>query len=138
MANSNTFARADAAKSKTGAKVVVLDAAGDFGHIPVNSLVGLSSQDLAGSSAIDVTAAEYFIKTISANTTFTLSNVPDPGVVSFIMEITNGGAYAITWWAGTKWDNGTAPTLTAAGKDVLGFVIRNGATVGTVLALNVS
>ena len=87
-------------------------------------------------SNIDVTAGGVFAKTISGATTFTVSNVPAAGAVaSFILELTNPGTN-VTFWAGVKWPGGTAPTLTAAGVDVLGFYTRDGGTTwrGMVLA----
>lgn len=78
-------------------------------------------------SSIDLSAGNLFSKTISSATTFTVTNVPAAGIVaSFILEITNGGAYSITWFSGVKWANGAAPTLTAAGMDILGFYTRDG------------
>ena len=87
-------------------------------------------------SNIDVTAGGVFAKTISGATTFTVSNVPAAGAVaSFILELTNPGTN-VTFWAGVKWPGGAAPTLTAAGVDVLGFYTRDGGTTwrGMVLA----
>ena len=87
-------------------------------------------------SNIDVAAGGVFAKTISGATTFTVSNVPAAGAVaSFILELTNPGTN-VTFWAGVKWPGGAAPTLTAAGVDVLGFYTRDGGTTwrGMVLA----
>jgi len=36
-------------------------------------------------------------------------------VPSFVLELTNGGAGVITWWAGVRWTGGLPPTLTTAG-----------------------
>ena len=87
-------------------------------------------------SNIDVAAGGVFAKTISGATTFTVSSVPAAGAVaSFILELTNPGTN-VTFWAGVKWPGGAAPTLTAAGVDVLGFYTRDGGTTwrGMVLA----
>lgn len=85
---------------------------------------------------VDISAGNYFSKTLSGATTFTVSNVPSAGTAaSFILDLTNGGAFAITWWAGVKWAGGTAPTLTAAGRDVLGFFTHDGGTTWTGLVL---
>lgn len=78
---------------------------------------------------VDLSAGNYFTKTISTTTTLTVSNVPTTGTaVSFILDLTNGGAGTITWWSGMKWAGGTAPTLTASGRDVLGFFTHDGGT----------
>jgi len=87
-------------------------------------------------SSIDLATGNYFTKTITGATTFTVANIPASGVSqSLILDLTNGGAGAITWWSGTKWAAGTAPTLTAAGRDVLGFFTHDGGTTWTGLVL---
>ena len=88
-------------------------------------------------NAIDLSAGNVFTKTISGATTFTVSNTPTTGTAaSFILELTNAGSAAITWFSGVKWAGGTAPTLTAAGVDVLGFYSHDGGTTwrGMMLA----
>jgi hypothetical protein len=59
--------------------------------------------------------------------------------MGFILEITNGGSKTIGYWTGVKWAGGTAPTLTAAGTDVLGFYTHDGGAswVGLTLAKDV-
>lgn len=80
-----------------------------------------------GANAIDLTTGNYFTKTVAANTTFSVSNTPTSGTaISFILELTNAGAYTITWWTNTKWEGGVAPTLTVSGRDVLGFYTHDG------------
>jgi len=78
-------------------------------------------------SEIKVGTADIFVKTIQAPTVFTVSSVPpNLMVASFIMEIIKGGAHAITWFPGTKWDGDTPPTLAASGVTVIGFYTRDG------------
>lgn len=91
--------------------------------------------------AIDLATGNYFYKTIAANTTFTVSNVPaNLTAQAFILELTNGGAYVITWFAGLTFVNGLAPNLTASGRDVLSFFTRDGGTTwsGFVVGKNLS
>ena len=89
-----------------------------------------------GASAIDLNVGNYFSKTISGTTTFTVSNVPASGTAtSFILDLTNGGSSTINWWSGMKWAGGKAPTLTASGRDVLGFYTWDGGTTWTGLVL---
>jgi hypothetical protein len=84
-------------------------------------------KNVLAASDIDLSAGNYFTKTITAGTVFTLSNVPSAGTaISFILDLTNGGAFAITWFSGVKWASGTAPTLTASGRDCLGFFSHDG------------
>lgn len=88
------------------------------------------------SSDIDITSGNYFSKTISTTTTFTVSNTPSSGTAaSFIIDLTNGGSATINWWSGVKWAGGTAPTLTASGRDTLGFFTYDGGTTWTGLVL---
>lgn len=85
---------------------------------------------------IDLESANYFSKTITATTTLTVSNIPAAGTsVCFILDLTNGGAYTITWWSGVKWASAVAPTLTASGRDVLGFFTHDGGTTWSGLVL---
>jgi hypothetical protein len=84
---------------------------------------------------IDLATGNIFTKTITAATTLTISNTPAAGTVAtFILDLTNGGAFAITWWS-VKWASATAPTLTAAGRDSLAFYTHDGGTTWTGLLL---
>lgn len=87
-------------------------------------------------SDINLASGNYFTRTVSGATTFTVSNTPATGTAaSFILDLTNGGSATITWWSGMKWASGTAPTLTASGRDVLGFFTHDGGTTWTGLVL---
>jgi len=92
-------------------------------------------------SDIDLSAGNYFTKTISGATTLTVSNTASSGSVSaFILDLTNGGSAAVTFFAGVTWTGGTPPTLTASGRDVLGFFTHDGGTTwsGFVLGLGMA
>lgn len=105
------------------------------------TLTGLLETKVAmAASDIDLSTANYFTKTISGATTLTVSNVPASGTTaSFILDLTNGGSATITWFSGVTWPGGIAPTLTASGRDVLGFYTYDAGTTwtGLVLGLNV-
>jgi len=79
-------------------------------------------------SAIDCSAGNFFTKTASGALTWTFTNVPSAKAFTVILELTNGGTGTQTWPAAVKWPAGTAPTLTAAGVDVLGFITDDGGT----------
>lgn len=79
-------------------------------------------------SAIDCSVGNYFTKTASGALTWTVTNVPSSRAYSFILELTNGGTGTQTWFSGIKWPGGTAPTLTASGVDMLGFITDDGGT----------
>lgn len=79
-------------------------------------------------SAINCSAGNYFTKTATGALTWTVTNVPASRVYSFLLELTNGGTGTQTWFSGIKWPGGTAPTLTASGVDILGFITDDGGT----------
>lgn len=86
---------------------------------------------------IDLSAGNVFTKTAATNSTFTVSNVPTTSnTASFILELTNGGAYTITWWSGVKTAGGTAITLTTSGLDILGFYTHDGGTTWRMMMLS--
>ena len=80
-------------------------------------------------NSINLATGNLFTKTIVGATTLTISGaLPNGNANSFILELTNGGSGIITWWSGMKWAGGTAPTLTTAGVDILGFYSHDGGT----------
>ncbi len=98
------------------------------------------TKSVISTTVIDLSTANYFTKTISSNTTFTVANVPSAGTVaSFILDLTDGGSNSVYWWAGVEWPNGIEPALTASGRDVLGFFTHDGGTIwsGFMLGRNV-
>ena len=107
-----------------------------FATTPV--VTGLREKSAAvAASDIDLSLGNYFTKTISGTTTFTVSNVATSGDVSaFVLVLTNGGAYTVNWFSGVTWDAATPPTLTTSGIDILAFFTINGGTTwrGLVLA----
>lgn len=111
--------------------------AGTWKKVATNTGSSLFEKKVAlAGTAIDVTSASVFSKTISGATTLTVSNVPATGnVVSFMLDLTNGGSATITWWTGVKWAGGTAPTLTTSGRDLLGFMTHDGGTTWSGLVL---
>lgn len=97
---------------------------------------GKEVQAAVSASNIDLATANYFSKTISGTTTFTVSNTPSSGTAaSFILDLTNGGSATVNWWSNVKWAGGTAPTLTSSGRDSLGFYTYDGGSTWTGLVL---
>lgn len=94
------------------------------------TLTGLREVRVAmAANNIDVATGNLFTKTISGTTTLTVSNVPSAGTVAtFILKLTNGGSATVNWFSGVKWPGGTAPTLTASGRDTLYFETDDGGT----------
>ena len=94
----------------------------------INGLYGgvviLGSND----SAFNLTQATCFKKTVTADTTFSFTNVPSDVVCCITVVLVNGGSHLVTWPASVKWDNGNTPLLTASGTDVLTFITIDGGT----------
>ena len=97
-----------------------------------------SSVSAVAALDIDLSASNYFTKTIAGNSTFTFSNPPASGTVgSFTLELTYSSG-TITWPGSVYW-NGTgqtAPTITAGKVQLFVFSTRDGGTTyrGAVLA----
>jgi hypothetical protein len=100
----------------------------NFNH-PKNTISSVGQEVQAVSALqIDCSAGNYFTKTINANSTFTVSNVPSSGTAySFTLELTHTSG-TVTWWTGLEWPAGTAPTLTAGKTHLFVFVTDDGGT----------
>ena len=87
---------------------------------------------LSGSTpAADLSSAGSFELTLSDNTTVSFTNPPSDGTCGFTLAVTqdaSGSGFTVTWPAGVKWPDGTAPELTAdADKtDVFVFATSDG------------
>ena len=95
---------------------------GKGGDVDLTDIIKEKAQVLVAGT-LDLNEGNLFIKTVTSDTTFTLTNISAiPNVVqSFILEITNGGNFIVSWWNNVKWDNGVMPELTVDGVDILGF-----------------
>lgn len=58
----------------------------------------------------------------TGGTTWAISGNEAGKTTGFVLKLTNGGSQTQTWPAGTKYEGGVAPTLTAAGIDWLTFL----------------
>jgi hypothetical protein len=80
-------------------------------------------------ATIDMEVANFFSATLDQACTFTFSNPAASGdFCGFVLELTNGGAFVITYPASVDFVGGVAPTLTASGVDQLVFTTRDGGT----------
>jgi len=106
------------------------------------TLTGVKETKVAmAAHAIDLSLGNYFTYTLSGDQTLTVSNIAASGSVSaFVLEVTNGGSAALTFFSGVTWAAATAPTLTAAGVDTLAFFTHDGGTTwrGFVLGLGMA
>jgi hypothetical protein len=119
----------------TAANLFFSDASVD--RIGINEGTPLARLDLNGNYAgnitavslldIDCSTANYFTKTIAADSTFTFSNPPSSRSFAFALELTHTSG-AITWPAAVKWPKDTAPTLTTGKTHIFIFVTDDGGT----------
>jgi hypothetical protein len=77
-------------------------------------------------SAIDWALGNVFTKTLSANTTFTFSNMTDGQTI--VVRLTNTASNYTVTWPTVKWSGGVAPTMTIGAKDDVYTFIRIGST----------
>lgn len=95
--------------------------------------------NVSGATTIDLSLGTVITATVTAATTFSVTNIPSSTqFVSFTLVLTNGGASTVTWMSGTKWQNSTAPDLSFSSTDVLTFfTVDNGTTWrGSVVMAN--
>lgn len=95
---------------------------------------------VSGTQTLDLATASEWTLTLTAATTFAFTNTLAAGTSQvFLLRITNGGAFTITWPTSTKFAAGSAPTLTAVGTDLLG--VKYDTTTSTymvfVIGLNI-
>jgi hypothetical protein len=81
---------------------------------------------------IDWAAAGTQYKTLSANSTFTFSNVANGRAV--VVAVTNTASNYTVTWPTVSWKGGVAPTQTVGAKtDIYSFIRINGVTYGSVI-----
>lgn len=94
-----------------------------------NSLIGASitsytevvtTANTGASYAIDLSTARVFDLTLTANCTFSFSNIPASGCTSITLYLHQDatGSRTVTWPAAVIWPGGTAPTLTTTASHV--------------------
>jgi hypothetical protein len=80
-------------------------------------------------ATVDLESANFFSATLGSATTFAFTNPCTTGDFGgFVLELTNGGSDTVVWPAAVDFAGGAAPTLTAAGVDLLVFVTRDAGT----------
>lgn len=100
-----------------------------------NTSLGPAPVNMGASNTINCSQSDYFIKSISTNTSFTFSNIPTTTSYAFILELTITGSVVPTFPASVSWANQTTPTFQANTKNLIGFITSNGGTnwYGTTL-----
>lgn len=77
----------------------------------------------SGTATLNIDTHNAFKFTNGGAMTLTFSGTfPSTQIIQGIIEVTNGGANTITYNSAFKFTDGTAPTLTASGKDLLSFI----------------
>jgi len=115
---------ANAATARTNIGAAAANAPTLTGGITYSGSVKGNVQAVA-STDFDLSAADSFTKSISANTTFTFSNATASKAQAFAVRLTISGGAVPTWPASVEWQNGTKPVL-PNGKHVLGFISFDG------------
>lgn len=91
------------------------------------TLAKTSLANVSATTTLDLASANFFSAQVSGSTSFVVAGAPVSTVAAgFILELTNGGAYTVTWPATFKWPSGSSPSLTMAGTDVLVFITDDG------------
>jgi len=125
--------------SLAGANIAALNATNNFAdNIIQRSLlkdtgeVRVALGDLGGGTDdIDLSLGNVFSATVSTGTqTLTFSNPsPSGNACTFMLILTNGGSQTVNFPGSVDFPGGTAPTLTAAGVDILVFTTIDGGTI---------
>jgi len=104
------------------------------------AIEGSAIGNTGATRTLDLTNANFFTATLDQACTFTFSNPPASGDFGcFVLRLTDGGAFVITWPASVDWPGGTAPTLTTSGVDQLVFTTSDAGTTwyGFVAGLDI-
>jgi len=106
-------------------------------YIEVTNEIG----NATGAKTIDLALGNSVTATTTGATTWTFTNAATaPALCGFSLKLVNGGSQTQTWPTTVDWPAATAPTLTAAGTDVLVFITCDagvtwyGFTAGLALA----
>ena len=87
------------------------------------------STNQGSNATINMSLGEHFTLTPVGNFTLSITSPPPSDQIGvFILDITNGGSYTISWPANSRWEGGTIQTLTATGRDRLAFTTVDGGT----------
>jgi hypothetical protein len=95
--------------------------------------------EIVATNQIDITKGNFFSVEVTGPITLDVINStigPGPFVVSFVLEVKDGGIN-VSWWPNIIWAGGSTPALTTTGTDVLAFYSVGGtAWRGFILALD--
>lgn len=100
----------------------------------VNTLIGgtvTALGSISTNTALNLALGGYFSATVTGNLTFSITNVPASAGVTFVLALTNGGAFTVTL-PGSVTIIGGSPVLSASGTDWLVFRTLDGGTAWTL------
>lgn len=99
-------------------------------NLEVETSLRVDKGSISGAEAIDLAVANVVTATHTGAVTFSFSNVPSGTLATaLVMKLTDPGAGLLTWPASVKWDQGTEPTWTVSGVDIVALVtFDNGTT----------
>lgn len=89
--------------------------------------------NLTGAVVIDLTAASFFIGTVTGPVTWSI--VGDAALRGALVKVINGGAAAHTFPASVKFPGGVAPVFTTSGTDFLSIFTHDGVTFYASIAI---
>lgn len=108
-----------------------------FASVGIGTTLARTNLDLTGAYTqniitipavnIDCSLSNYFVKSISGVTTFTVSNVPTNRVYSLTLELTATSG-SVTWFSGVVWPGNTAPGISTGKTHLFMFVTDDGGT----------
>jgi len=99
-------------------------------------VVGIVTGNVSGITTLNAATSNYFKYTATGNGTISFSGIATNRAYFATLELTNGGAYTISWGSGIKWPGGVSPTLVSSGTDILTFVSTDaGANVRGTLSI---
>jgi hypothetical protein len=110
-------------RQATGAQIRAYALAAISGY----TLAKTSLANVSATTTLDPNASNYFAAEVSGSATFVFTN-PTVNTVAagIVLELTNGGNFAVVWPASVRWPAGIPPELTFDGTDVLVFITDDG------------
>lgn len=128
-----TFAEVDANFTNLNNELATKTTSGSIVNADISTSAAIAGTKISyGVTAvaalnIDCSLGNYFTKTISGDSTFTVSNVPSNISYAFALELTHTSGN-ITWFSGVVWPEDAAPTLTTGNVHLFVFHTDDGGT----------
>lgn len=109
---------------------------GGKAHLTAMDTASTPLGNVSGAVNIDCSAAQAYSFTPTAATTLAFTNPPTGNTSQVILlKVTNGGAFTLSFPAGTKYPGGALGTLTSSGVDWLGVAYDAGLSAWVVFVL---